>query len=103
MDVELLVVSGCPHELGAVEMVSAVADELCLAVSVSTTVIETDEQARLRGFTGSPTILVSGHDLFPEAGAHVGMACRVYATPAGLSGLPSIEALRKALGDAAAS
>lgn len=100
---ELLVVSGCPHELGAFEMVRAVADELCLAVSVTTTVIETDGQALLRGFTGSPTILVHGLDLFPEVGAPVGVACRVYATPAGLSGLPSIDALREALTDPAAS
>ena len=59
--------------------------------------IETDEQARMRGFVGSPTFLVDGVDPFAVAGAPTGVACRVYPTPNGLSGAPTVAALRDAL------
>jgi len=49
------------------------------------------------GFHGSPSILVDGVDLFAEPGAGVGLSCRVYRTPEGLSGAPTVEQLRAAL------
>ena len=97
MDVELLVVPECPNELSALDLTRAALEELDVSASVTTTVIDSDEQAQARGFTGSPMFLVNGRDPFAEAGAAVGVACRVYRTPAGLDGVPSFEDLREAL------
>jgi hypothetical protein len=47
-------------------------------------------------FHGSPTIIVDGHDPFPTAG-QPGLACRIYQTPAGPAGAPTVEQLRSAL------
>ena len=60
------------------------------ALSVRTTVIASQEQAQERGFVGSPTILINGVDPFGTAGQSPAYACRVYATPDGLSGVPPL-------------
>lgn len=93
MDVELLVVPDCPNEVSAYELTRAALAELEVSASVTTTVIESDKQARARGFIGSPTFLVNGRDPFAEPGAAVGVACRVYRTPAGLAGVPTLDEL----------
>ncbi|MCX4582402.1 hypothetical protein [Streptomyces sp. NBC_01481] len=49
------------------------------------------------GFTGSPTILVDGHDPFTDPSRPPGLACRIYRTPHGLSGVPEIDQLRQVL------
>ncbi len=59
--------------------------------------IDTVQDAERVGFHGSPSILVDGVDLFPEPSAGVGLSCRVYRTPEGLSGSPTTEQLRAAL------
>ena len=97
MDVELLVVPDCPHETSAYDLTLAALAELEVSVPVAVTVIETDEQAQERGFTGSPTFLIDGRDPFAEPGSAVGLACRVYRTPSGLSGVPGLDELREEL------
>lgn len=103
MYVELLVVPECPNEVSALDLTRAALDELDVSASVIRSVIESDEHARARGFTGSPTFLINGRDPFGEPGAAVGVACRLYRTPAGLAGVPSLEELREALRRAAAT
>jgi hypothetical protein len=49
------------------------------------------------GFHGSPSILVDGIDVFAGPDAGVGLSCRVYRTPDGPAGAPTIEQLRAAL------
>jgi len=67
------------------------------ALSVRTTVIASQEQAQERGFVGSPTILINGVDPFSAAGQSPAYACRVYATPDGLSGVPPVDEVISAL------
>ena len=59
--------------------------------------VETLEDADRLGFVGSPTVLIDGHDPFFLPGAPVGLACRLYATPEGLRGSPTIEQLVEVL------
>jgi hypothetical protein len=91
VDVELLVVPDCPNESVALSVLRVAFDRVGLAAqSVRTTVIASQEQAQERGFVGSPTILINGVDPFGVAGQSPAYACRVYATPAGLSGVPPL-------------
>jgi predicted RNA-binding Zn-ribbon protein involved in translation (DUF1610 family) len=60
------------------------------------TVRDSGEAARM-GFAGSPTIYADGIDLFPSADDGGALACRVYKTPAGLAGAPTIEQLVAAI------
>lgn len=59
--------------------------------------VETAEDAVRLRFLGSPTILIDGVDPFAGDDAPVGLACRVYRTPDGLAGSPTVEQLRQAL------
>jgi len=68
----------------------------------SVQVINSDEMAQLRNFAGSPAFLVDGVDLFASDGDAGSMACRLYATPEGLQGIPALGDLRKALKEQAA-
>lgn len=88
VDVELLVVPDCPNESGALSALRFAVERMGLtAQSVRTTVIASQEQAQERGFVGSPTILIDGLDPFGVPGQSPAVACRVYVTPAGLSGV----------------
>jgi hypothetical protein len=98
VQVELLVVPDCPHETAARDVLREAArlagiDDL----QVTVTVIDTDEQARRRGFVGSPTLLVNGVDPFAVSGAPTGVTCRVYVGVDGPSGVPDVAAVRDAL------
>ena len=98
VDVELLVVPDCPNESVALSVLRLAFDRVGLAaLSVRTTVIASQEQAQDRGFVGSPPILINGVDPFRVAGQIPAYACRVYATPAGLSGVPPLDDLISAL------
>lgn len=102
MDVELLVIADCPNESpAAVLLRTALCDVGLGAVEVTTTVIDTPQQAELRGFTGSPTILIDGCDPFSDPGWAPALACRLYPHPDGASPLPDLRMLRQALKRAA--
>lgn len=102
MDVELLVTADCPHETQAAALLRTALDDVGLSsVDITTTVITTPEQADRRVFPGSPTIFLDGRDPFAEPGQIPALACRVYVTPSGHSGIPDLRALRQALKRAA--
>src|SRR5690625_292181 len=58
---------------------------------------ETPEDAARLGFHGSPTVLIDGSDPFADEHTPVGLACRVFRTPAGLAGSPTVDQLREVL------
>lgn len=98
VDVTVLYFAGCPSWQTAVERVHAAAVQGQLDVAVSVLAVETQQDADLFGFTGSPTIWLDGVDPFESADTVPALACRVYATPAGLAGSPTVEQLADALG-----
>ncbi|MGZ4126067.1 MAG: DsbA family protein [Actinomycetota bacterium] len=59
--------------------------------------IATDEDAERLGFVGSPTILVNGRDAFPQPHPAIGLTCRVYETPDGFEGAPTVEQIQTVL------
>lgn len=66
-------------------------------VLVRLRLIETIDDAERFGFTGSPTVIVEGSDLFADAVGPAGLTCRLYRTPNGLSGSPTVQQLMVAL------
>jgi len=98
MEIEVLVVPDCPNEMVAAERLRQALDDVGLReVGFTTRVVADQADAERSGFTGSPTILIDGRDPFAEPGRAPGLACRVYRTPGGLAGAPSVEQLRQAL------
>jgi hypothetical protein len=96
MDIALLYVDDCPNWKVADERLAAIAAE-GTDVQVTRHLVHTPEEAERIGFHGSPSILVDGIDVFAEPGDRVGLSCRVYRTPEGLAGAPTVVQLRAAL------
>ena len=96
MDIALLYFDGCPNWKVVDERLSAIAAERA-DLTVTRHLVETLGEAERVGFHGSPSILVDGVDVFADPEAGVGLSCRVYRTPDGLAGAPTVEQLRAAL------
>ena len=97
MKVELLWFSGCPNWQ---ETDGRLREALPLAgVDAAVVLVEvtTPEDAERLRFRGSPTVLVDGADPFAQDSDPVGLSCRVFRTPHGLRGAPTVEQLVDAL------
>jgi hypothetical protein len=91
-------ISGCPHWKLAVQRVRAALDRAgCAHLEVRCEQVTSEEHAARLDFRGSPTILIDGHDPFPDPYGTVGMSCRTYRTERGVEGAPSVEQLVAAL------
>ena len=103
MRVELLWSAGCPHAREARALVDEVARALRLSPQIAEIAIEGEAAGRRLCFPGSPTIRVDGVDVEPgwEPCSDCTPRCRVYATAAGLSGLPERGWVERALRSAA--
>ena len=98
MKIELLHIAECPSWVEAGRRVSeALRETGHEATELRYRAISTEEDAEEVPFAGSPTITMNGEDLFPGADPSVDLACRIYATPAGLAGLPTVEQIREAI------
>lgn len=63
-------------------------------MTITRRLVTTDVEAEAAGFRGSPSVLVNGVDPFADPDAPIGLSCRVYRTPHGLAGSPTLEQLR---------
>lgn len=99
MEITLQYFDGCPNWTVAAERLAVITAGRP-GVVVNRRMVQSLEDAEAIGFRGSPSILVDGSDLFPDLSAAVGLACRIYPTPAGLAGAPTLAQLRAAIGAA---
>lgn len=98
MQVELLYFDGCPNWTVADERLTYALTVVGRSdIMVTRRKVASAEEAEILGFTGSPTVRVDGHDPFATGIEPVGLACRVYATPEGLSGSPTLDQFMEAL------
>ncbi len=86
---------GCPNWQVADQRLRELRSELDFGLEYRK--VETPEEAERTGFRGSPTVLVDGTDPFAAGDEPTGLACRVYATPEGVQGSPTVDQLRDAL------
>ncbi len=93
MDVTLLYFEGCPNWKTLDRHLATLANELP-DLNVTRRLVDTAELAQKMGFHGSPSILVDGSDPFAGPAAAAGLACRVYQTPVGPAGSPTLAQLR---------
>ena len=91
-------IEACPNWEVAVERVHVAMTRLGVtATDLTYEVIDTPEQAEATGFVGSPTILLNGRDPFAQPTASVGLSCRLFMTPDGLAGSPTVDQLMHAI------
>lgn len=97
VDVTVQYFDGCPSWRTALERVDVASARAGVPVRVSTVAVTSDADADRLGFTGSPTVLLDGADPFAQPGASAALACRLYATPDGMAGSPTVDQLAAAL------
>ncbi|WP_372592818.1 thioredoxin family protein [Actinotalea sp.] len=96
MEITLQYFDGCPNWTITEERLAVIAAEQP-EITVTRHLVETIEEAEQVAFHGSPSILIDGVDPFAGEGASVGLACRIYQTPDGPAGSPTLEQLRSAV------
>lgn len=97
-EIRLLYFDGCPHwRTMQDEIRVALRAEGMTSLEPILVRVETDEDAERLHFTGSPTILIDGRDPFGITQDFYGLSCRVYDTPFGRSGTPTVEQIRSVL------
>jgi Alkylmercury lyase/Bacterial regulatory proteins, gntR family len=97
MDITILHVADCPHVGLARDRLGMALDQLGLDARVHHLLVTSDNDAAVAGLRGSPTILIDGHDPFPDSDATTRLACRLYRTDAGTEGAPSVPDLVEVL------
>ena len=98
MDVRVLYLEGCASWRTAAERLrQALALHGSPDTPIKSVQLGVDAVGDNPGWGGSPTILVDDQDLFPIATIPVAPVCRLYSTPTGMAGSPTVEAMVGAL------
>jgi hypothetical protein len=98
MEIEILYFDACPTYKATQKTLREVIAAEDIDAGIKLVAVNTDREAQQLRFPGSPTIRVDGRDLFPVPGrAQYALGCRMYATPEGLKGSPTVEMLKDAL------
>jgi hypothetical protein len=97
--IEVLYFDGCPNHEALLPRLREILARTDNATPIDLRRITDDEAAQRERFLGSPTVRVNGRDIEPDAERRTdyGLKCRLYRTPAGLSGQPEDAWLRAAL------
>jgi hypothetical protein len=97
MKIELIYFDGCPSWKTGLENLKKALQLEQLGDSVELVKVSSDSEATLLKFLGSPSFHVNGKDVWPEERDTYALSCRIYTTPTGMSGWPSVKMLREIL------
>jgi protein-disulfide isomerase len=98
MQIDLLYFDGCPSWQEALENLKAALAAEGLQAEIRLILVKDDADATQLQFLGSPSFRVNGVELWHEQRAQYALSCRVYSTPQGMKGVPTVEMLREKLG-----
>jgi hypothetical protein len=97
MKLELLYFDGCPSWRAGQENLNSALQANGLDVPVELVRVADDEDAAQRKFLGSPSFRINGIELWDEQRDMYSLSCRVYVTPEGIKGSPTVSMLSEAL------
>ena len=97
MKIELLYFDGCPSWEAGLKNLQTALQEEGLSPSVEMVKVESDDDAARLKFLGSPHFRVDGMDLWHEERDVYSLSCRVYPTPNGIKGYPTVQMLKEKL------
>jgi hypothetical protein len=90
MRVELLYWDADPNYMTARQRLVEVLTEDAFETPIQMVAVNSQQDADLLGFVGSPTIRIDGADIWPDAEGHVGLHLRAYPPDAQADG-PAVE------------
>jgi hypothetical protein len=97
MTIQLLYFDGCPSWKAALDNLHKALGSINWTPEIEIIEILDDAQAALYAFQGSPSFKYNGRDLWEQLQDEYHLGCRVYQTPQGLRGVPTVEMLQKRL------
>jgi len=97
MEINLLYFDGCPSWQIALANLQTALKEVGLDIPINLIKIKSDQDAEGFKFLGSPSFQVNGKDFWPDDRQSYSMNCRVYGTPLGLKGWPTVDMFRQKL------
>lgn len=97
MEIQLLYFEGCPHWSLMEERLREALRMTGHSPAIEHVLVASPETADALRFTGSPSLLIGGRDPFPSTSTDFGLSCRMYSTPSGLQGAPTVEQLASAI------
>lgn len=97
MDVEILTVPDCPNLGPTRQHLDAALATVGVAANVCVTEVRDAETAARTGMRGSPTVVIDGQDAVATDAPEGTLSCRLYSSPDGLRGAPSVDQLIQAL------
>jgi hypothetical protein len=103
VEVQLLYFEGCPHWAVMEERLREALRLTGNSQTIKHVLVESTEEADALGFAGSPSLLIGGQDPFPSSSTECGLSCRVYSTPGGPQGAPTIGQLVSAIDEGSRS
>lgn len=95
--IELLYFDGCPSWQTGLENLRRALEAENLTCDINLIEITNPQQAQDKHFLGSPSFRMNGTDLWPETRSQYNLSCRVYPTPQGMQGSPTVNMLRQRL------
>ena len=97
MQIDLLYFDDCPSWQSGLENMMAALEAEGLDAKIRMVNVTNEAEAAHLKFLGSPSFQVNGMDLWNEERESYNLSCRVYPTPQGMKGAPTIEMLREKL------
>jgi hypothetical protein len=95
MKIDLLYFDGCPSWQAGLANLKAALEAEGLQADIRLVRVESNEDAERMKFLGSPSFQVEGVDWWLEQRERYDLSCRVYQTPQGLKGAPTVDMLRE--------
>jgi hypothetical protein len=93
--IQFLYFDGCPSWKTGLKNLKEALTRSGLQIDVQIVKVETPQDAQEYRFLGSPSFVMDGSDLWPEERESYYLGCRIYQTPKGLIGYPTIEMLQE--------
>lgn len=95
MEIDLYFIDDCPSWQSGLENLKAALKAEGLKADIRLVNVPDDNEAARLKFLGSPSFRADGVDFWPEERNRYNLNCRIYATPQGLKGAPTVEMLRE--------
>ena len=97
MQIDLLYFDDCPSWRGGLINLKAALSAEGMEAEIRLVQVENDADAARLKFLGSPSFHVEGKELWPEQREQYVLSCRVYSSPLGMKGVPTVDMLREKL------
>ena len=93
IEIRFLYFEGCPSWKTGLANLKSALNSLSFPYNLQKIKIESNQSAQENRFLGSPSFVINGQDLWHEERSEYYLGCRVYQTPQGLKGYPTVEML----------